>query len=193
MDRRRNGLKRIDSGRELLVLGFVRRQPLSAYAIDRAVRNHTALYRGLGQGNVYDFVGRLADAGYLGKRSAKAQRGPAASKVVYHLTAKGEERFQEMLKAVVRDTDASASALEIALVLLGQLSRAEAIRMLLRRSKELTNHEQRLKRLFGENPTRSGPAKLANAHAVSRLQGEERFVRDILRLVENRQWHPEWA
>ncbi len=193
MDKRRNGLKRIDSGRELLVLGIVRRQPLSAYAIDRAVRNHTALYRGLGQGNVYDFVGRLADAGYLGRRSAKAKRGPAPSKVVYHLTTKGEEHFQDVLNAVIKDTEASASALEIALVLLGQLSRAEAIRMLVRRSKELTAHEQRLKRLFGESPSRSGPAKLANAHAVARLEGEERFVREILRLVENRRWHAEWA
>jgi len=193
MDKRRNGLKRIDSGRELLVLGIVRRQPLSAYAIDHTVRRHTALYRGLGQGNIYDFVGRLADAGYLGRGSAKAHRGPARSKVVYHLTSKGEERFQEILKGIVSDTEAGASALEIALVLLGQLSRAQAIRLLLRRSRELAIHKQRLKRLFGEPASRSGPATLANSHAVSRLQGEERFVREMLRLVENRQWHPEWA
>jgi DNA-binding PadR family transcriptional regulator len=193
MDKRRNGLKRIESGRELLVLGILRRQPLSAYAIDHAVRSHTALYRGLRKGNIYHFVGRLADAGYLAGRSAKAKRGPAASKVIYHLTTKGEERFQEMLKGVVSDTDASASALEIALVLLGQLSRAEATRMLVRRSKELAGHEKRLQRLFGESPSRSGPAKLANAHAVSRLQGEQRFAHDSLRLVGNRQWHPEWT
>jgi|GEM_PF-6045808 len=81
--------------------------------------------------------------------------------------------------AVIKDTEASGSALEIAL-LLGQLSRAEATRMLLRRSKELGAHEQRLKRLYGHAESRSGPAKLANAHAVSRPQGEAHFVRDIL-------------
>lgn len=192
MDNRRNGLKRIDSGRELLVLGIVRRQPASAYAIDCAVRSHTALFRGLGQGNIYNVVSRLADAGYLGRRTAKAKRGPAQSKFLYHLTRKGEERFHEILNAVVNDTEASASALEIGLVLLGQLSRSEAIRILLRRSKELAAHEQRLKRLYGNSESRSGPAKLANAHAVSRLQGESHFVREILRLVENRQWHSEW-
>jgi DNA-binding PadR family transcriptional regulator len=192
MDSRGNGLKRLDLGRELLILGLVRRQPLSAYAIDQAVRNHTALYRNLGHGNIYHFVGKLADAGYLGKRSTKAKRGPAKSKVVYHLTARGEDRFHELLNGIIDDTEAGASALEIALVLLGQLSRAQAIRILVRRSKELSAQERRLKRLFGDPESRSGPAQLASFHAVSRLQGETRFVRDILRLVENREWHPEW-
>ncbi len=193
MDSGRNGIKRIVFARELLVLGLVRRQPLSAYAIDRAVRSHTALYRDLGHGNIYDFVGRLAAEGYLGKRSAKAKRGPAETKVVYHLTGRGEDRFHELLNAIINDTEVGASALEIALVLLGQLSRAQAIRMLVRRSKELAAHERRLKRLFGDMQSRSGPAQLANSHAVARLQGETRFVREILRLLEDRQWHAEWA
>lgn len=192
MDSRRYGVKRTDFGRELLILGLVRRRPLSAYAIDYAVRNHTALYRNLGHGNIYHYVGKLADEGYLGKRCAKAKRGPAESKVVYHLTARGEDRFHELLNAIINDTEAGAAALEIALVLLGQISRTQAIRMLMRRSKELSAHERRLKRLFGDPESRSGPAQLANCHAVSRLQAEARFVRDILRLVENRQWHQEW-
>lgn len=193
MEKSGNGLKRIESGRELLVLGIVRRQPLSAYAIDRAVRSHTVLYRGLGQGNIYTFVARLVEAGYLNGRSAKAKRGPSASKIVYHLTAKGEQRFHQILSAIVSDTQASASALEIALVLLGQLDRADAIRLLMQRGKELQAQEHRMKRLFGDSPSRSGPARLANAHALARLQSEQRFVREVLRMVENSRWHPEWA
>ena len=185
-------IRRIDYGRELLVLGIVRRQPQSAYAIDRAVRNHTALYRGLGQGNIYDFVGRLAQAGYLSGRRSKTERGRADSKLVYRLTARGEGRFQEMLRSVICDVDASDSALEIVLVLLGQLRRRDASRLLAKRKRELLLHARRLGRLFGDPCGRSGAATLASTHAEYRVQNEQRFVGDILRLVDDPRWHPEW-
>ena len=184
--------RRHDSERELLALGIVRGNPLSAYAIDRAVRSHTALFRVFGRGNLYHFVACLAQAGYLASRSSKAARGPAASKLVYRLTAKGEQRFHELLRSVMLDPDANESALEIALVLLGELSRREATRLLEERKRELAAYERRLKRLFGDMTGRSGPAVLANSHAVHRVKNELRFLHDTLLLLNNSRWHSEW-
>lgn len=180
-----------DHRRELLVLGILRWQTLSAYAIDRAVRRHTVLYRGLRHGNVYNLVGRLAESGYIGARSGKASRGPAASKNIYHVTAKGEQRFREILEAVLCDTAADDCSLQIALVLLTQLRRSQATRMLERRSKELIAQERRFKRLFGDS-TRSAAAALAGSHAMSRLQSEKRFVGDALRLIAKTGSYPDW-
>ncbi len=177
--------------RELLVLGLLRWQPLSAYAIDRAVRQHTALYRGLRRGNVYSLVARLAKSGYLSGRAGKAKRGPATSKIIYHVTTKGQQRFREILQEVLCDTGTSDCALEIALVLLTALRRLEATRLLQRRNKELVAQERRLKRLYGDRAD-SAAATVAGAHALSRLQGEQRFVRDILRLIEKPTWFRTW-
>ncbi|MBV8723709.1 MAG: PadR family transcriptional regulator [Candidatus Eremiobacteraeota bacterium] len=173
------------------MLGILRWQALSAYAIDRAVRRHTVLYRGLRHGNVYNLVGRLAESGYIGGRSGKANRGPAASKIVYHVTPKGEQRFRQILEAVLYDTAADDCSLQIALVLLTQLRRSQATRMLERRNRELIAQERRLKRLYGDS-SRSAAASLAGAHAVSRLQSEKRFVSDALRLIAKRSSYPDW-
>ena len=84
-------------GRELLVLGILRRQPLSAYAVDKAVRDHSPLYRLMNRGNVYHLVQRLADEGYLQRKNVSAKRGPSPSKSVFALSSSGEKRFNEVL------------------------------------------------------------------------------------------------
>ncbi len=182
-----------DIGRELLVLGIVRRQQLSAYSIDRAVRNHSPLYRPLGQGNVYHLVERLHVAGYLSRSATKARRGRSATKSVFDLSPSGEKRFQGLLRGVLHDPQAHDSALEIALVLLGQLTRSRATQMLAQRDDELAAQERRIKRLFGDMESRSGPGYLAGMHALQRVQSERRFLRGRLRQMENPRWHPEWV
>ena len=182
-----------DEGRELLVLGILRRRQLSAYSIDRAVRNHSPLYRPLGQGNVYHLVERLHDAGYLSKSTAKARRGRRASKSVFDLSPSGEKRFHALLRRVLGDPQPNDSALEIALVLLGQLPRSRAVELLAQRDNELTAQERRIKRLFGDVESRSGPGFLAGMHALQRVQSERRFLRASLKHIENPRWHPEWV
>ena len=182
-----------DAGRELLVLGIVRRRQLSAYSIDRAVRNHSPLYRPLGQGNVYRLVERLHDAGYLSRSATKARRGPAPTKNVFELSVSGEKRFQGLLRRVLHDPQSNDSAVEIALVLLGQLPRLQATQMLAQRDGELAAQERRIKRLFGDVESRSGPGYLAGMHALQRVQSERRFLRARLRQMENPRWHPEWV
>jgi DNA-binding PadR family transcriptional regulator len=181
-----------DPARELLVLGVVRRQPLSKYSIDRTVRRHTPLYRGLKKGNTYHLVERLAAAGYLHKSISRAKRGPAETKVTFQLSAAGEERFQKLLAWVIHDAQSGDPALEIGFVLLGQIPRAQALRLLVGRKAELARQEQRIQQFFGDADSRSGPAYIAGSHAVHRLQSEQRFLREMLKQVENPRWHPEW-
>jgi DNA-binding PadR family transcriptional regulator len=90
-----------DVARELLMLGILRRAPLSAYDVDRAVRGHAPLYRGLKRGNVYHALTRLAEARLLTQRTAKATRGPLATKTIYRLSAPGERHFHALLRTVL--------------------------------------------------------------------------------------------
>ena len=182
-----------DLGRELLVLGILRRQPLSAYAVDKAVRDHSPLYRLMNRGNVYHLIGRLVKSGYLHKRSAPAKRGPSATKAVYALSNAGEKRFTELLERLMLDAQSPESSLEIALVLLGQLARSRGLALLRERDRELARQERRVRRLFGDLDARSAPGFLAGSHALQTLQSERAFLREALRRTQNRRWHPEWA
>jgi len=185
-------MQKQDAARELIVLGLLRRAPMSAYAVDRAVRNHAPLYRPFKLGNTYHFIDALAAAGLLKARSATAKRGPRTTKHVFRLSASGEARFRALLGDTLADVQSSDAALETALVLLGQLPRAEAAALLERRRNALAGHEARLGRLWGDVRGRRGAASLAASHHVHRLKGERRFVEDAIRRLDDARWSPEW-
>lgn len=182
-----------DLGRELLVLGILRRQPLSAYAVDKAVRDHSPLYRLMNRGNVYHLLNRLSESSFLQRRSVVSKRGPSATKAVYALSVAGEKRFTELLERVMLDAQSPESSLEIALVLLGQLPRSRGVALLRERDRELERQERRVRRLFGDLDARSAPGFLAGSHALQTLQSERAFLREAIRRTQNRRWHPEWA
>lgn len=182
-----------DEERELFVLGLLRRRPLSAYAISRAVRDHVPLYRRFKRGNPYHVVEKLARAGLLEPEDAAAKRGPRETKAVYRLTGAGEERFRTLLRQVLLDAQAADPALETALVLLGQLARGEALELLEERSAEVARQERRLARLLGDVKRRGGAAYIGQSHTVHRLRGERTFLKETLALLRDPKWQPDWV
>jgi DNA-binding PadR family transcriptional regulator len=182
-----------DVARELLIFGILRRAPLSAYDVGRAVRGHVALYRGLKHGNTYHALTRLAEAKLLVRRDAAAARGPSATKAVYRLSAAGERHFHALLRSVIVDLQSSDTALEIAYVLLGQFPRDEALRLLDERREAIATHERRLKRLLGDVAKRGGAAYIGQSHALHRAQAERKFLHDAMTLLANPRWEPAWV
>ncbi|MGA2759970.1 MAG: helix-turn-helix transcriptional regulator [Candidatus Cybelea sp.] len=182
-----------DPHRELFILGLLRRQPLSAYAVDKIIRDHLPLYRRFRSGNLYQFVERLSQGGLLLRRSVAARRGPRECKVAYRLSSAGEARFRELLRRVIVDVQSSDAALETAFVLLGQLARDEALGLMQDRMREIEAHERRLKRLFGEARERGGAGHFAAAHAYHRASSERRFLQDALKRLNDRKWEPGWV
>ena len=163
-----------DPQRELFVLGLLRRKPLSAYALDRVLRDHVPLYRRFSRGNIYSFLEKLAAEGVLLRRSAATQRGPRETKWIYRLSSAGQGRFRELLRGVIADPQSSDPTLETALVLLGQLRREEAIALIRERSAQVEIYERRMVRLFGDARRRGASAYFAASHAVHRMRSERR-------------------
>ena len=185
-------IQKRDPARELIVLGLLRRKPMSAYTVDIAVRNHVPLYRPFKQGNVYHLIDSLTQRGLLRRRSAAAKRGPRESKDVFRLSAAGEEHFKELLAQTLSDVQAGDVAIETALVLLGQLPRAQAAKLLTGRLSALAEHEGRVERLWGGTRDRRGAAYLAAAHHAARLKAERRFAADALKRLNDPGWCSEW-
>jgi DNA-binding PadR family transcriptional regulator len=182
-----------DPHRELFVLGLLRRQPLSAYEIDKIIREHVPLYRRFRSGNLYQFVDRLCEDGTLLRRAIATKRGPRESKFVYRLSSAGESRFRELLMRVIVDVQSSDAALEAAFVLLGQIRRDEALTLMQERLLAIEGQERRLKRLFGDARGRGGAGYFAAAHAYHRMRSEHRFVEDALARLRDRRWEPQWV
>jgi DNA-binding PadR family transcriptional regulator len=182
-----------DPQRELFVLGLVRRRPLSAYQLDKAMREHTPLYRSFKRGNIYSLIERLASAGLLEREPAAAKRGPQKTKALYRLSAAGEHRFGDLLRDVLLDVQTEDPALETALVLLGQLKRDVAAELLAQRARNIAAHERRLSRLLGDLRRRAGSAYLSASHNVHRLRSERRYLSDTIDLLRDPRWEPEWV
>ncbi len=182
-----------DPRRELFVLGLLRRKPLSAYSLDRVLRDHVPLYRGFSRGNVYAFVEKLAEKGLLLRRRAATKRGPRESQWIYRVSSAGQTRFLELLRDVIADPQSSDPALETALVLLGQLRRDDAIRLMGERSAQIEAYERRMIRLFGDARGRGASAYFAASHAVHRMRSERRFLKDAQALLRDPKWHPDWV
>ena len=182
-----------DIARELLIFGILRRAPLSAYDVGRAIRGHVPLYRGLKHGNTYHALARLAESKLLIRRDAPAARGPAPTKAMYRLSAAGERHFRALLRRVILDLQSPDTALEIAYVLLGQLPRDRALELLLERRDEIAQHERRLKRLLGDVGKRGGAAFIGQSHTLHRAQAERKFLHEAMALLANPRWEPAWT
>ena len=182
----------IEAGRELLMLGLLRRTPMSAYDLSRAVKMHGSLYRNLGRGNVYAQLAQLAQAGSISERRASASRGPSSTKTIYALTAAGRRRFDSLMTEVMSDVQISDATLEVACVLLGQLTREQAREHLVTRLDAIVAQERRLERLFGKREERSGAGELALTHAIAHLRGEIAWLRESIGLLRSAKWRPEW-
>lgn len=183
----------VEPQRELFVLGVLRRNPASAYSIDKAMREHSPLYRSFKRGNLYSFVEALANTGLLERRHAESRRGPRKSKTIYRLTPSGERRFIELLHGVLIDVQSDDPTLETALVLLGQLPRDRATELLEERATNVAAHERRLSRLLGDMSDRAGSAYLSASHTLARLRGERRYLSDMIGLLRNPRWEPDWV
>jgi len=182
-----------DAGRELLLLGLLRRTPMSAYSLNRAVRRHAPLNRNFRGGNVYHAVAQLARRGLLLSKEEKTRRGPLESKMIFRLSAAGERHFEALLKERLRDTQTADWTLEIAYVLLGQFPRRDALQLLMDRSSEVAQQEKRLSRIWGDPEDRNGASYIAYLHTIQRLRAERRFLIDSIALLKNPRWTPEWV
>lgn len=136
----------------LLLLGLLRQGPMSGYDIHRIVRAHGQLYSDLKKGNVYYLLDRLAVDGYLRVEAEPGARGPRGERLIYSLTDRGRERFEELLREVLRSYDTLHSGVDAAILFLAELPRGEAISLLETRRKAVEEHRALLKAELQDRP-----------------------------------------
>ncbi|MCI5498246.1 MAG: PadR family transcriptional regulator [Clostridiales bacterium] len=84
---------------DLIVLGMVKQQPLSAYDIQKLVEyRNISKWVKISTPSIYKKVIQLEEKGYL--KGTVMKTGTMSEKVVYTLTEEGEEAFQELMRKI---------------------------------------------------------------------------------------------
>lgn len=84
---------------DLIVLGMIKQQPLSAYDIQKLVEyRNISKWVKISTPSIYKKVIQLEEKGYL--KGTVMKTGTMSEKVVYTLTEEGEEAFQELMRKI---------------------------------------------------------------------------------------------
>lgn len=81
--------------RELLLLGLLRGQEMHGYQLNEII-NQVNRYIGLKKATVYFLLDKMDSSGWITRTDE--QEGHRPPRRVYHLTAQGEEIFQQLLR-----------------------------------------------------------------------------------------------
>src|SRR5215472_3427892 len=119
--------------KELHLLGLLQSGPKTGYQLHRITKAHGELYTDLKKGNVYYLLDRMARSGELEVTAEAGAPGPRRERLIYAITENGQQRFHELLRAVLRTYDLPHTGVEVGMVFLPYLDVSEATQLLLER------------------------------------------------------------
>lgn len=160
-----------------MVLGLLKSGPRHGYELHRVVVAHGSVYADFKKPTLYHLLHRLTQQGAVKVGSEGGARGPRGERLVFALTAQGEEQFMQLLRAALGSYDASQTLFEVAVAYLALLPATEA-RSLLRQRREAV--QARRAEVLAENAPRAGEhltpgmaaRHLASEHAVSLMDAD---------------------
>ena len=113
---------------DLIILGFLKKQPASGYDIKKFIQHELGIFSGLESQSVYYCLERMARSGLIIKSTTRgAQR---LKKYVYSLTPKGERAFGELCRKALLSQSRPFIELDIALYFLPFLNKEEILPLL---------------------------------------------------------------
>lgn len=176
------------SHKALLLLGLLRRGPMSGYDLNRVVRSHGPLYADLTKGNIYHLLERLAGLGHLRVTVEPGARGPRGERLLYELTPGGREVLLVLVRRAITAFEPADTGLASSVVFLAELDQAEAA-ALLRRRREIIR--ERRARAVDELEALALPlSRLAGEHQLALIDAELAWVTKAIALVVGGGWNP---
>ncbi|HZR40221.1 MAG TPA: PadR family transcriptional regulator [Ktedonobacteraceae bacterium] len=172
----------------LLLLGMLLRKPLYGYEMHRIIRAHGELYADLKKGNLYYLLDRLAADGYLRVEAEAGTRGARGERLIYEITDKGRERFNELLREILLTYEPAHTGVDTAVVFLAGLPAAEGMQLLEERRRIVA---ERRAAVAAELSTLadSGPlVQIASDHLISLIDAELAWIDRSLAYLRSVGW-----
>jgi DNA-binding PadR family transcriptional regulator len=178
----------------LVILGFLRGQPLYGYEIKRMIEQIMGDWTNIAFGSIYFALKKLAEEGFVEKVGTE-QEGGRPSRTVYQITDAGREEFVRLLREVWDSVERQTFVFDIGLSFMSALPIEEVKGYLRKRVTHLEHILQYLEAHQAEElADEHVPDRLASAvfeHHRRHLQTELDWTRDLLQNVEQRVYDDE--
>jgi DNA-binding PadR family transcriptional regulator len=172
----------------LVILGFLRGQPLYGYEIKRMIEQIMGDWTNIAFGSIYFALKKLAEEGFVEKVGTE-QEGGRPSRTVYRITDAGWEEFVRLLREVWDSVERQTFAFDIGLSFMSALPIEEVKGYLRKRVTHLEHILQYLEAHQAEELANTDhvPTHLASTvfdHHRRHLQAELDWTRELLQNVE---------
>ncbi|MFA5096138.1 MAG: PadR family transcriptional regulator [Candidatus Omnitrophota bacterium] len=164
---------------ELLLLGLLREGPKHGYEIKTRIKQILSLFAGVELKSIYYPLRILEKRGLVAKRKLKPGRRP--ERIVYALTPKGRERFDELLNKSLLSPKRPQFSLDLSLYFLHYLKPAIANRRLRARLHMLNKISRGLGQMV-KNSTKpkAVPLNRILEHNFKLLEAESSFISQLI-------------
>ena len=171
----------------LVILGFLRGQPLYGYEIKQMIEHVMGDYTNIAFGSIYFALRKLTEEGFIEKVGTE-QEGGRPSRTVYQITDAGREEFVRLLREVWDDVEQQYFIFDIGLNFMSALPNEDVKGYLQKRVKQLAHVLQYLDAHQAEElADEHVPNRLASTvfdHHRVHLKAELDWTRDLLQNVE---------
>jgi len=164
---------------ELILLGLLRENPRHGYEIKRRIEEILSLFAGIDLRSIYYPLVLLEKKGLVTKH--KAREGKRPQRFVYELTARGGERFNELLNKSLLNFKRPQFTLDLSLYFLSYLESGVAKRRLRGRIFILNKIAKGLKQLIASRSKKqaSSLSRIAE-HNLRLVEAESKFLSGLV-------------
>jgi len=160
--------------RELLLLGFLRRENMHGYKLNEFIEKNMAACTDLKKPTAYFLLDKMAQQGWITMRETRAGNRPLRR--VYHVTAKGEAQYQKMLRENLGSFSAAKFSGDIGLAFADDLDTAEVLDLLSQRRAALATELEKAQAV----PQHAGSLQLIIDHQVAHLGAELQWLAQVI-------------
>lgn len=169
--------------RNLLLLGLLMAQSRHGYSINEFIERNLGRVSGMKRATAYSLLEKLERRGFV--RMDVETAGSYPPRKVYSITPAGREAFFNLLQELIVETDARASAADIALMFLDWLERDRVVSLLRQRASKL---QALADQLCATPRHKDAPAvDYAVQRKLALLQAEKEWIFDLISRLEDAQ------
>jgi DNA-binding PadR family transcriptional regulator len=166
--------------RELLLLGFLRRENMHGYKLNEFIERDMAACTDLKKPTAYFLLDKMAKQGWISMRETREGNRPPRR--VYRVTAKGEAEYQKMLRENLAAFIATKFPGDVGLGFADDLAASDVLPLLAERRTALIAKVDELNAV----PEHSGSLQLIVSHQQFHLEAELRWLDQVIAQFERK-------
>jgi DNA-binding PadR family transcriptional regulator len=167
---------------ELLFLGLLNERPKHGYEIKKEIKGILSVFAGIEATSVYYPLTILEKKGYI--QSKALRQGVRPRKFIYHVTAKGHDRFLHLLSRSFLDITRPYFTLDLSLYFLARMDISVARCRLRARMRVLEKLIRRLRTMQATvSNASSHPLGLILEHNLQMVMTEKQFLLNLLKTM----------